>query len=109
VGRNLEDVGVTKEEALFLLDNDIARCRAQADASFPWFKELDSVRQDVVISMIFNLGLKGFKGFRRGIVAIEMGDYSGAAVEFLDSKWAKQVGKRAHELAFMMKSGKYSS
>ena len=41
------------------------------------------------------------------IAAIRDDNYSLASIEMLDSKWARQVGGRAKELAAIMKSGKY--
>jgi len=39
------------------------------------------------------------------IVAITEHDYKQASIEMLDSKWARQVGKRAERLSDMMESG----
>lgn len=105
VGRCIEDVGISKQEAMVLLENDIAKCEEQA-LTFTWYKDLNEARQDVVLSMIFNLGLNGFRKFRKMISAIEHGDYSEAANQMLASKWSVQVGKRALELAQMMALGK---
>lgn len=107
VGRNLEDNGITDEEALFLLDNDIARCRVEAAHAFHWFPRLDSTRQDVIISMIFNMGITRLKTFTKMIAALEQHDYARAASEMLSSRWASQVGVRAQALAKMMLSGSY--
>lgn len=104
VGRNLEDTGITQEEANYLLENDIRQAKRTAEWAFPWFRDLSLTRQAVVISMIFNLGIKGFRSFRRLIDALEHGDYARAALEMRSSKWARQVGDRAVELARMMKS-----
>jgi lysozyme len=38
---------------------------------------------------------------------MERGDYQEAATEFLDSRWAKQVGGRALELTDLIKTGEY--
>lgn len=105
-GRNLQDVGITQLEAMTLLSNDIERVTKEAH-TFGWFKSLNRARQDVVISMIFNLGLPRFKEFKKTIEAINMGNFSKAADEMLDSSWAKQVGERAIDLADMMKRGSY--
>jgi len=59
-GRNLEDLGLSEEEATMLLLNDIRRVQAEAQNNFKWFYELDQARQDVVLSLIFNMGLHGF-------------------------------------------------
>ncbi len=39
---------------------------------------------------------------------MDAANYKEAATEFLDSKWAKQVGGRALELTDMISSGEYS-
>jgi lysozyme len=106
VGRNLDAVGISKNEAMVLLENDIDRAFALAEA-FPWFYSLDEVRQDVVINMLFNMGLGKFKEFTKLISALERGRFELAAIEMLDSLWAAQVGGRATELAKMMKNGHY--
>lgn len=55
--------------------------------------------------MCFNVGVSGLLAFKRMLAACERGDYGRAAEEMLDSKWAKQVGGRADELARMMQEG----
>jgi len=103
VGRNLEDVGLTYDEAMLLLDNDIKRVLKDCWREFPWFIDLSEDRQSVVASMVFNLGLDGFKQFKKLIKAIEREDWTEAACQMIDSKWAIQVKDRAVELANMMK------
>jgi lysozyme len=107
VGRNLDDVGITRAEALMLLDNDIATVRRDVKLAFPWFPGLDPARKDVVLNMVFNLGLARFRRFEKTIASIRAGDWENAAREMLKSRWANQVGKRATELAAMMERGKY--
>jgi len=103
IGRNLEDVGLTEEEMLYLLNNDIKRVLYDCWHEFPWFADLNETRQNVVASMVFNLGLDGFKKFKRMIAAIEKEDWVEAACQMIDSHWAAQVKSRAVELAVMMK------
>lgn len=105
VGRNLEDVGVSYDEAMLMLDNDIKRVLYACWHEFPWFGELTENRQHVVASMVFNLGLTGFKKFKKMIAAIEQENWVEAACQMVDSKWAAQVKSRAVELAVMMKEG----
>ena len=108
VGRNLDDVGITEEEALQMLHNDITRVRTRLVNTFWWFQKLSRVRRDVVTNMVFNLGLGRFKRFKKMIAALEIFDCDQAAKEMLNSKWAKQVGRRATELAKIMRSGDYA-
>ena len=103
VGRNLEDVGMSYDESMLLLDNDIKRVLKACWHEFPWFIDLSEDRQNVVASMVFNLGLEGFKKFKKMIRAIEKEDWTEAACQMIDSHWAAQVKGRAVELANLMK------
>ena len=111
VGRNLDDVGITKAEAMVLLENDVATYQAAAE-SFVGNEEawalMGEERQAVVVNMAFNLGavrLGYFKKFRKALVER---NYVAAAKEMLDSKWARQVGGRSGELALRMETGKWA-
>jgi lysozyme len=105
-GRNLEDMGISEKEAEMLLMSDIQRCYEELDV-FSWFHDLDQVRQEAMVNMLFNLGLPTFLEFKRTLKFMAEGAYSQAAEEMLDSKWARQVGDRATELAYMVETGQY--
>ena len=105
VGRNLDDVGLTEEEALLLLGNDISRVITELDQNIPAFSSLDEIRKRVLVDMGFNLGISRLLKFRRMLAALEAGDWSQAAVEMMDSRWARQVGSRAERLKLMMETG----
>lgn len=104
VGRNLEDSGISGDEAMVMLANDIAKARKSLSV-YTWFDGLSIVRKNVCISMVFNLGIKGFSRFKWMINCITRENYEGAADEMLNSKWAAQVGTRAYELSEMMRDG----
>ncbi len=106
IGRNLEENGITRAEAFYLLENDLKRAECDCQNAFQWFEKLDIVRRGIVIEMVFNLGFQGFLGFKRLIKALTIQDYEGAAREMTNSHWAVQVGHRARKLAQMMQSGK---
>lgn len=99
---------VTIEEAGELLDDDFGAAVVDAEAVCPAFAGLDGPRKGVLVNMAFNLGRKRLSGFRKFLDAVNSGDYEYAAHEMLDSKWAKQVGKRAQRLAFRMSEGSYA-
>jgi lysozyme len=107
IGRNLEDNGITELEAFMFLESDLSIVEDQVRTMFLWFKDLDSIRQDVVLNMVFNMGLRRFLGFKNFIHGIEIKDYNLASKEMLNSRWAKQVGDRSIELSKMMMFGKY--
>ena len=109
VGRNIEERGLLDDEIDFLLDNDIEVVMNEVSVTFDWFFDLSEVRQRVVADMIFNLGLPRFKQFKNMFAALEAGDWAEAANQMMDSKWAKQVGKRAERLRDMMETDEDSS
>ena len=105
IGRNLDDRGITEEEALFLLNNDIGLVREQLEGRFPWFLDLDEVRQRVLSDMCFNLGINGLVGFKKMLTAVQEKHYAQAAKHMRASVWATQVKGRAQILAQMMETG----
>jgi lysozyme len=106
VGRNIDDVGISRAEAIMLLRNDIERVKDEL-IQFHWFREMNRCRQDAMINMCFNLGLPRFLTFEKMLAALEFHNYDLAAKEMLDSRWAEQVGNRAVELAEIMRTGKW--
>jgi lysozyme len=90
-----------------LLDNDIASCVAALSDALPWFSKLDEVRQAVLISMAFQLGVAGLLKFQITLGSVETGDYTTAGDEMLQSRWAKQTPERARRLADMMRTGRW--
>ena len=87
----------------------ISKCVDQLEEAIPFINKLDTVRQDCLINMCFNMGMVGLLKFKKSLLLIEAGEYSQASIELLNSKWAKDVGNRALELSTQMKSGAYGA
>lgn len=100
--------GITEQEAEFLLENDLTRVRREL-MRFDWFDDLDSVRQELMVAIAFQLGVKGLLNFKKTIRYIILGEYAEAAHEMLDSAWARQTPERAMEMSVMMRTGQYPS
>lgn len=130
IGRNLEDRGITQEElddldipsighvyeygiteedAVYLVTNDIEIVEEELCRAHSCIEDLDAVRQLVVMDMAFNMGVPRLCKFKKMWAAIHDGDYTTAAVEMLDSRWATQVGTRAIKLSKAMEEGKFSN
>ena len=105
VGRNLDDNGISLAEATVMLNNDIEVCEHEIVRLVPGFWHLDSIRQETLINMLFNLGFTRLSRFVKLLKAVNEKDFKIASNEMLHSVWAVQVGKRATELSEMMKSG----
>lgn len=104
VGRNLTDNGISENEALDLLRNDLVVVLEELSAKLPWFAGLSPIRQRVLLDMGFNLGPVGLLKFKQTLASVERGDYALAAKQMLQSRWAQQVGQRAQRLSAMMHS-----
>lgn len=107
VGRNLDDRGITEDEARYLLKNDIAIVEEELLRNKPSVADLDGVRQRILVDMGFNLGIPTLLKFQNMWTAIEDEDWIEASEQMLDSRWAKQVGRRAIRLADAMKTGEW--
>jgi lysozyme len=95
---------MTEDEAEFLLVNDVNEIKALIKPYLPW-SSLCEARKGVCLNMAFNVGVSGFLRFKKMIRAMNLQCYKEAAIEMLDSKWAKQVGNRADILAEQMIKG----
>ena len=110
IGRNIDangGLGLSEDEIDLLLENDIVRFMRELANAFPWFGTLDEVRQEALIMICFNLGLTRLRKFVKALDHLENSRFEESAAEFLDSKWAEQVGDRAIVLAEIIKTGKY--
>lgn len=103
VGRNLDDRGITREEALVLLHNDIRESWGGLCAALPWVLSAPEPVQEALLNMCFNLGLAGLLGFSRTLMLLQAGRWAEAADAMLASRWARQVGGRAERLAGMVR------
>jgi lysozyme len=105
VGRNIEDNGISNEEAAFMLKSDIKNCERDLDILLPGWKNFSDTRQRVLLNMVFNMGRARLSGFAKFLACLKMSDFTGAADQMMDSAWAKQVGQRAVRLRDMMVRG----
>ena len=103
-GRNLEDVGISEQEAELMLMEDIRNVAIEL-ADNRIYEKLDDARQTVLANMAFNLGMSRLGKFKKMWAALSRQDYQKAADEMMDSRWARQVGVRAKRLEAIMRTG----
>ena len=108
IGRNLDDKGISEDEANYLLANDVKEVEDALTEALPWFSGLDEARQGVLLNMGFNLGVRGLLQFHNALHYMEAGDWTAASNELRASKWANQVGARAGRLAMQLQSGEWT-
>lgn len=100
--------GITREEGLYLLNNDVERHWSELVERFPWVLMLDEVRQTAIANLAFNLGVPGLAKFTNTLAAIKRGDWLGAAAGLRNSLWYRQVGKsRSGRIIDMILTGQF--
>lgn len=104
-GWNLEDVPMPEPIASLLLLWLIQESQYQCTKEFPWFTNLTPNRQNVIVNMVFNMGMATFKTFKNTIRFMERNEVDKAAEAMLQSLWAHQVGQRAIELSKQYRLG----
>jgi lysozyme len=104
-GRNIEDEGIRPNEGELMFQNDLKEAINDID-DFLWYIYSPDPVKKALINMSYNLGLKRLLTFKKMLQAIIDKNYTKAAIEALDSKWAKQVGGRAKDIAVMIREAK---
>lgn len=107
IGYNLSDRGLDNDWINHQYEYDVNYFYTQLNNTFPWFSQLNSDRQIVLIDMCF-MGWKRFLEFQDMISALSKGDYEGASQQMLNSEWAQQTKSRAQQLAQGMSTGVYA-
>lgn len=102
-GRNLLSVGISRTEALQMMQNDVQKAVALL-STFWWWENLTDNRKAALVDVTFDLEHK-ILTFHDMIGCLEKGDFAGAANALLDSEFANQVGQRAKDDADLLRLG----
>lgn len=94
---------LTKEDCLYLLDNDIDDIWNQLKKAIPWVVDQPEVIQRVLCNMAF-MGVARLMEFKKTLAFLKAKKYEDAAREMLNSKWASQVHDRAVRLSNLVKA-----
>ena len=95
---------ISEERVNAVFDKDVAVMVDEAKKIFPNLDTLPEKAQQVIVNMTFNMGRPRLSQFKKFIAGVNAGDWDKAAVEMMDSRWAKQVGARAERLRDRIKA-----
>ena len=98
---------LTHADIELLLLDDLQHVLTETEKLFgvdTWTK-LDNVRKTVLIDLVYNLGIAGFKQFHKFIAAVKAEDWQTAAAELLLSKAARENVLRYHRNATVLQTG----
>ncbi len=95
---------ITRDQAMALLDSDIAIAERRLTNIFPSWRSLDEVRQRAMLNLTFNLGYK-LADFKRFLHAAKSDTWEKAADCLVQSRWYKQVKLRGPRIVHAIRTG----
>lgn len=116
------DLTLSYAQAYWLLTKDLDKCQDSFKRIFDVEPNLRCPRDAAICNMIYNLGETRFRQFKKTILyykrfiatrhdnlVVDCFYASEAALEMLDSKWAKQVADRSNQLADQVSTGEWQN
>ena len=100
-----DDKEYTREELERVFDNDFQEALKNAE-SLIGQRSINFIAKQVIIEMVFQLGIGGVGKFKKMWSALDSEDYGEASFQMMDSLWAKQTPNRAEKLSQKMRSAK---
>ncbi|MGU5759778.1 glycoside hydrolase family protein [Aeromonas hydrophila] len=99
---------ITHSEASWLFQRDLLKVQnGITQASFyAVYERLDDIRKSSIQNMCFQLGISGVSQFKKMWNFLSSGNYEAAAVEGLNSKWARQTPNRARRVMQTLRTGR---
>jgi len=86
---------------------DYAAALRGIGAACPWVAKLDEVRQAVLVSMAFQMGVHGVLGFPKALAAMRDQNWNQAAGELRASAWHQQTPARCERAARAVETGEW--
>ena len=93
---------VSEERVNELFDKDVKVTIEECEQLFGNFNDLPEEVQQILANMMFNLGRPRLSKFRKLCKAVAEKNWKECAIQMEDSKWHKQVTKRADRLISRM-------
>ena len=93
----------SKEKLEHVFKNDFNNALAHANSLMDGM-DLDDKAREVIIEMVFQLGVGGVGKFKKMWEALKNNDLETASKEMIDSNWHKQTTKRCESLANIIKN-----
>ena len=100
-----DDKEYTKEELNVVFEKDFNEALKNAEHLIGE-RSINDTAKEVIIEMVFQLGIGGVGKFKKMWSALDNKDYGEASFQMMDSLWAKQTPNRAEKLSQKMRSAK---
>ena len=99
--------GLSVDEISYLLANDLVRCKAEL-AGKSFYLNQDDVRKEVLVELVFNIGLEGLETFTTFLSMMSNHGYKDAANDLKSTKWSSEVhADRVNNICYRIVNGHY--
>ena len=102
-GFAIKDLELDEDICEIILERKLKDLQSRVDLKFNWYRYMPQEIKDIVMEMCYQLGITGFSKFKKTIAYLQNKQWNDAAVEMLDSLWAKQTPNRAKEMSDRVK------
>lgn len=99
---------ITEKQCQELFDEDFKEAVDGATKAFDGFSGLDGPRKGALTNMAFQLGAKSLSTFHTFLGYIDALKYDEAALDLMNTAYARQVPARAKRIAFRIRTGEYA-
>lgn len=98
---------LTEHDMMLLLTDDLKQSTKDAISVFgeTLWQEISEPRREVIIDLVYNLGLPHFKSFSNFIDSVKKQDWSKASTDLLQSQYARTHTLRSHRLSAVAATG----
>ena len=104
VGHNIQEKGISQAVMELMLEEDVAEAVSELKRSVSFFSKMPEQVQEALVNLAFNMGIPRLMQFKKTLAYLRDGNFEAAADELLDSRYAEQVGRRADEVADMIRT-----
>lgn len=101
-------MAITERGAEWLKQRGLDAAERDCDRVFQFWDRLNDARQNALIEMVYQMGLKSVLGFTKMLRAIATEDWQKAYEEGLDSDWHREdTPTRARKVMLQLKTGMF--
>lgn len=90
-------------------ETDFEEAEAGAEKAFPAFAGLDGPRKGALVNMSFQMGGTTLGTFRTFLNYLDLGRYKEAALDLMNTAYARQAPERAKRIAYRIQNGDYAT
>ena len=89
-GKRVDYIDLDEKTAENWLFEDSKELDKRIEDSFNWYADSPDSVKEVVLDMCYQMGISGFRKFKKTIYYLETEQYFEASEEMMDSKWARK-------------------